>query len=122
MSNNRNLVLGAFFIEGTDKYFFGLRDAKNYQMIKGGNIRGPHGKLIQADPFPNAQKCISNCEYRVTPTGAILDAPMKELPDKCGECDGKWTPKPTEEELAAPVAIKKTEKKSGGFFSFLKRS
>jgi len=120
MSNNRNLVLGAFFIEGTDKYFFGLRDAKNYQMVKGGNIRGPHGKLIQADPFPNAQKCI-NCENRVIPTGALLDAPMDELPDKCSDCGGTWTPKPTEEELAA-AALKKTEKKSGGFFSFLKRS
>ncbi len=120
MSNNRNLVLGAFFIEGTDKYFFGLRDAKNYQMVKGGNIRGPHGKLIQADPFPNAQKCI-NCENKVTPTGALLDAPMDELPNTCSDCGGKWAPKPTEEELAAAAALKKTEKKSGGFFSFLKR-
>lgn len=119
--SNRNLVLGAFWIEGTDKYFFGLRDAKNYQLVKGGNIRGPHGKLIQADPFPNAQKCI-NCENRVTPTGNLLNTPMEELPSKCSDCGGTWAPKPTEAELAAAAALKNTEKKSGGFFSFLKRS
>lgn len=119
--SNRNYVLGAFFIEGTDKYFFGLRDAKNYQMVKGGDIRGPHGKLIQADPFPNAQKCI-NCENRVTPTGTLLDAPIDELPNKCSDCGGKWAAKPTEGELATGAALEKTEKKSSGFFSFLKRS
>ncbi len=121
MSNNRNLVLGAFWIEGTDKYFFGLRDAKNYQMVKGGNIRGPHGKLIQADPFPNAKKCI-NCDNRVTPIGALLNTPMEELPNSCSDCGGTWKIKPTEEELAATAAMKKPEKKSGGFFSFLKGS
>ncbi len=118
--NNRKLVLGAFWIDGTNKYFFGLRDAKNYQLIKGGDIRGPHGKLIQADPFPNAKKCI-NCEKRVTPTGTLLNTPIDELPNTCSDCGGKWTPKPTEEVLAA-ADLKKTEKKSGGFFSFLKRS
>lgn len=119
--NNRKMVLGAFWIDGTDKYFFGLRDAKNYQLVKGGDIRGPHGKLIQADPFPDAQKCI-NCENRVTPTGNLLGAPMKELPSKCSDCGGTWSPKTNDELTEAAIEKNKLTKKRGGFFSFLKRS
>lgn len=115
--NNRNLVLGAFFIEGTDKYFFGLRDAKNYQLVKGGNIRGPHGKMIQADPFPNAKKCM-NCENRVTPTGALLGAPMEELPTKCSDCNGSWAPKSDDALTQASIEKNTLKKKKRGFFNF----
>ena len=119
MKKNK-IALGAFWIEGTDHYFFGLRDAKNHQMLKGGNILGPDRKLLYPDPYPTAQNCTS-CGNKVKPVGAFLGAPMEELPATCSDCGGKWTPKPTEEELAAQAAAA-TSKKSGGFFSFLKRS
>ncbi len=119
MKKNK-IVLGAFWIEGTDQYFFGLRDAKNYQMVKGGNILDPRKKLLYADPYPTAENCTS-CGNKVTPIGPFLGAPMEELPAKCSDCGGTWTPPPTEEELAEQAAAAAT-KKSGGFFSFLKRN
>lgn len=117
---DKKIILGAFWIEGTDKYFFGLKDAKNYQMVKGGNILDPHKKLLYPDPYPTATDC-TNCGNKVTPIGPFLGAPMEELPAKCSDCGGKWTPKPTEEELVAMAAAAE-KKKSSGFFSFLKRS
>ena len=115
-----NKILGAFWIQDTDQYFFGLRDAKNYQMVRGGNILDPHKKMLYPDPYPAAQDCTS-CGNKVTPIGKFLGAPMEELPAKCADCGGTWTPKPTEEELMAQAAAAAT-KKSGGFFSFFKRS
>lgn len=119
MSDRKNL-LGAFYIEGTDKHFFGLRDAKNYQMVKGGNILGPRKDMLYPDPFPAASNC--SCGNRITPTGPFLGAPMEELPTKCADCGGSWSPKPTEEEIAAAAAAKPEKKKSGGFFGLFKRS
>lgn len=119
MKKNK-IILGAFWIEGADKHFYGLRDAKNYQMLKGGNILDPHKKLLYPDPYPTTQNCTS-CGNKVNPVGAFLGAPLDELPTKCNDCGGKWTPKPTEEELAANATPKATQK-SGGFFSFFKRS
>lgn len=120
MKKNK-IVLGAFWIEGTDQHFFGLKDAKNYQMVKGGNILDPHKKLLYPDPYPTAADCTS-CGNKVRPVGAFLGAPMEELPAKCSDCGGTWAPKTTEEEMVAMAATAKAKKKSGGFFSFLKRS
>ena len=120
MKKNK-IILGAFWIEGTDHHFFGLKDAKNHQMLKGGNILDPHKKLLYEDPYPTAKDCTS-CGNKVRPVGAFLGAPMEELPAKCSNCGGKWSPPPTAEELAAMEAAAATAKKSGGFFSFLKRS
>ena len=118
--SDRRIILGAFYVEGTDKHFFGLRDAKNYQMLKGGNILDPQKKLLYPDPYPTASACTS-CGNRVNPVGPFLGAPMDELPAKCADCGGTWTPKPTEEELAA-AAMKQEQKKSRGIFGFFKRS
>ena len=111
------MVLGAFWIEGTDQHFFGLRDAKNYQIVKGGNILDPNRKLLYPDPFPNAANC-TGCGNKVTPTGAFLGAEMNDLPARCGDCGGKLKPKPSDMAEAAVQA----RKKSGSIFGFFKRS
>ena len=115
MKQNRK-TLGAFWIEGTEKYFFGLRDAKNYQLIKGGNILGPHQNLLYPDPFPSASAC-SDCGNKITPTGAFAGVEMSDLPTKCSDCGGKVKRKA---EHPGNTEMDKSDKK--GFFSFFRRS
>ena len=114
---NQPIKLGAFWIEGTDKHFFGLRDAKNFQLVKGGNILGPHGNRLYTDPFPGAANC-TNCGNRITPTGPFIDVPMEALPNKCADCGGKVNKaflSNTDTEMAE---MPKKEKKKGFFGLF----
>jgi hypothetical protein len=109
--NQNRILLGAFWIEGTDKFFYGLRDAKNYQLVKGGNILDAHGKLLYPDPFPLANAC-TECSNKITPTGAFLGATFEELPAKCSDCGGVL--KTAEAEIAKP--------KKNKFWNLFKRS
>ena len=44
--------LGAFWMEGVDKPFYSLHEAKDYQRAHGGDILNWEGKLIYAEPPP----------------------------------------------------------------------
>ncbi|MEM1123988.1 MAG: hypothetical protein AAGJ18_26355 [Bacteroidota bacterium] len=112
--NNRKLVLGAFWIDGTDKYFFGLRDAKNYQKLHGGDIRGPHGKLIKADPARDAKNLTS--DNRMAAADVSLN---KEIVDSSVGSSNHG--KKVMGKSSAAEKIPTTKKKSGGLFSFFKK-
>ena len=103
--NQKKIVLGAFWIEGTDKHFFGLRDAKNYQLLKGGNILDPYGKSLYPDPFPGCPIC-PKCDNRIIPTEENEGMDQKI----CNDCGSGVSSK----------KLKKSESK--GFLGFFKRS
>ncbi len=42
--------VGAFWIEGNDEPFYGIEDAKKYQVNKGGNILNYRGEVIIHEP------------------------------------------------------------------------
>jgi len=44
--------LGAFWMEGVDKPFYSLHEAKDYQRAHGGDILNSEGKLLYAEPPP----------------------------------------------------------------------
>lgn len=113
--NQKKIILGAFWIEGYDKPFFGLRDAKNHQLLKGGNILNPYKKLIYPDPFPDALAC-TKCENRIIPK-PIVEGEKKENEETktpqtvCDDCGGRVVSESIKE-------VKKEESK--GFFGFFK--
>lgn len=111
--NQKNYKLGAFWVAGNDQPFFGLRDAKNFQMIKGGDIKGPSGEILYSDPFPEALLC-TKCTNRIIPKPIIEvegeETVVKPPQTVCDDCGG-----------GNMAIVKKKEKKSGGgilnFFS-----
>lgn len=106
-----NYKLGAFWVQGKEQPFFGLRDAKNYQMIKGGDISGPSGEMLYPDLFPGALLC-TKCTNRIIPKPAVEvegeEAVVRPPQTVCDDCDGG----------SMAVTKKKEKRNGGGIFNF----